>query len=96
MLPRPVFDNDQVAALADMRERVDVVETCFVARAEGRLVAPPRHMENFAGPGLVFTIADRISRRRTATDVTLFCSVGLAGTEMAIASAPLRRAGRTA
>src|SRR5579872_3638129 len=56
MLPCPVLDNDQVAALADMRELIDVVETCFVAKAQGRLTAPPRHMVDFAGPQLVFTI----------------------------------------
>jgi ornithine cyclodeaminase len=56
MLPCPVLDNDQVAALADMRELIDVVETCFIARAQHRLTAPPRHMVEFAGPQLVFTI----------------------------------------
>jgi hypothetical protein len=56
MLPCPVLDNDQVAALAEMRELIDVAETCFVAKAEKRLVAPPRHMVDFAGPQPMFTI----------------------------------------
>lgn len=56
MLPCPVLDNDEVAALADMRELIDVVETCFMAKAERRLVAPARHVVDFGGPQLVFTI----------------------------------------
>ena len=36
-------------------------------------------------------VAAGVSGRRSPTDITLFCSVGLAGTEVAVADALLRQ-----
>lgn len=51
-----VLNDAEVNALADMPSLVAAVERCLQAKANGRLVAPPRHSVSFDTGKLVFTI----------------------------------------
>jgi ornithine cyclodeaminase len=52
-----ILTDADVAARADMRAMVAVIERALRAKAEGRLVAPPRHRVEFPDRGsLVFTV----------------------------------------
>ena len=52
----PILNDADVTRLARMSALVAVVERCLLAKAEGRLVAPPRHSVAFETGQLVFTI----------------------------------------
>jgi ornithine cyclodeaminase len=56
MDPFVVLTDAEVSALARMPDLVAVIERCLLAKAEGRLVAPPRHSVAFETGQLVFTI----------------------------------------
>jgi ornithine cyclodeaminase/alanine dehydrogenase-like protein (mu-crystallin family) len=62
MSPYCVFDDTEVAHFADMGELIAVIEKCFHAKAEGLLVAPPRHAVHFDSGDLVFTIGGLAAR----------------------------------
>jgi ornithine cyclodeaminase/alanine dehydrogenase-like protein (mu-crystallin family) len=52
-----ILTDADVAARADMRALIAVIERALRAKAEGRLVAPPRHRVEFGERGgLVFTV----------------------------------------
>jgi ornithine cyclodeaminase len=54
---RRILTDTDVAARADMRSLIAVIEQALRAKAEGRLVAPPRHRVEFGDRGgLVFTV----------------------------------------
>lgn len=54
--PFVILNDADVNALARMPALVAVVERCLRAKADGRLVAPPRHSVAFDAGQLVFTI----------------------------------------
>lgn len=56
MDPFVILNDADVTALARMPDIVAVVERCLRAKAQGRLVAPPRHSVAFDTGQLVFTI----------------------------------------
>jgi ornithine cyclodeaminase len=56
MDPFVILNDADVNALARMPALVAVVERCLRAKADGRLVAPPRHSVAFDAGQLVFTI----------------------------------------
>jgi ornithine cyclodeaminase len=56
MNPFVILGDADVNTLARMPDLVAVIERCLQAKAEGRLVAPPRHSVAFDTGQLVFTI----------------------------------------
>lgn len=56
MTPPVILGDADVEALARMPDLVAVIERCLQAKAQGRLVAPPRHNVPFDTGQLVFTI----------------------------------------
>jgi ornithine cyclodeaminase len=54
--PFVILNDAEVHALARMPDLVAVIERCLQAKAQGRLVAPPRHSVAFDTGQLVFTI----------------------------------------
>jgi hypothetical protein len=56
MNPFVILGDADVNTLARMSDLVAVIERCLQAKAEGRLVAPPRHSVAFDTGQLVFTI----------------------------------------
>jgi hypothetical protein len=58
MISSCVLDEPEVARLADMGESFAAYEKCFHhAKADGLLVAPPRHRIHFGTGALVFPIS---------------------------------------
>jgi len=61
-----VLDDAEVARFADMGELVAATEKCLQAKADGLLVAPPRHAVHFNSGALVFTIGGMAARDGSA------------------------------
>jgi ornithine cyclodeaminase/alanine dehydrogenase-like protein (mu-crystallin family) len=57
-----VLDDAEVARFADMGELIVATEEFFRAKAEGLVVAPPRHAVHFENGELVFTIGGMAAR----------------------------------
>jgi ornithine cyclodeaminase/alanine dehydrogenase-like protein (mu-crystallin family) len=62
-----ILHDADVTTFARMPDLVAVIERCLLAKAEGRLVAPPRHSVAFETGQLVFTIGG-IAAAEGATD----------------------------
>jgi ornithine cyclodeaminase len=74
---------------------LDIVEVCQViatdSLAQATAYAKPFFIEDLDRvAGLDQIVAGRINGRRSENDITLFCSVGLAGTEVVLANELLR------
>jgi ornithine cyclodeaminase len=52
----PVLSDEDVRRIAEMPSAIAAIEGALSAKAEGRLIAPPRHSVKFPEGSLVFTI----------------------------------------
>jgi ornithine cyclodeaminase/alanine dehydrogenase-like protein (mu-crystallin family) len=90
-----VLTDDDVRRVMPMSAAVDRIESALREHAEGTLVAPPRFRVDVAKGALIFTagVVGKHTGRYSPDDRTPFCTAGLSGTEVAVASEALRRAG---
>lgn len=59
-----VLANDDVARLVTMKQAVEAMEECFLAQAEGALIAPARFQVDSGMGALVFTAGAMTKRRK--------------------------------
>jgi ornithine cyclodeaminase/alanine dehydrogenase-like protein (mu-crystallin family) len=87
-----VLEDADVQRLLQPTAAIAAVRESLIAHHTGGLTAPPR-LHAPLGDGAGQCRARRAGagqRRETSDQITLFCSVGLAGTEVAVAAGLLR------